>query len=118
MEQFELQPYGTNQKSFYHKANVERVNSATRTDYNLYSYNTLVAKASYNIDNERGEVTCAALFIYNLQSAITIKHVKAFMYFMNRSHGINFFKDGNTDSRPTLKYLRAIRDKTLELSNH
>ena len=111
----ELDPLGTNQKSFYGKARVERINTATGAVYDLHSYDTIVARVSYTL---KGTAPCdiesSSFFVYNLQSATTIKHVKAFMHFIYKTHGLNFFKDGDTNGKTTLKYLKTILASTLK----
>lgn len=115
MERFELEPYGTNQKSFYLKARVERINTATGSVYNLYSYDTIVARVSYTLRGTAPyDIESSSFFIYNLQSATTTKHVKAFMHFIYKTHGLNFFKDGDTNGKTTLKYLKTILASTLK----
>ena len=92
MERFELDPLGTNQKSFYGKARVERINTATGSVYNLYSYDTIVARVSYTLRGTAPyDIESSSFFVYNLQSATTIKHIKAFMHFIYKAHGLNFF---------------------------
>ena len=57
---YDLEPIYTNQKSFYNKAKV--------VDGKLYSYNTLVAEVKYGL-----------AYVYNVQSATTVRHVKEFL---------------------------------------
>ena len=115
MERFELEPYGTNQKSFYLKAHVERINTATGAVYDLHSYDTIVARVSYTLKGTAPyDIESSSFFVYNLQSATTIKHVKAFMHFIYKKHGLNFFEDGDTNGKTTLKYLKTILASTLK----
>ena len=115
MERFELEPYGTNQKSFYFKAHVERINTATGAVYDLHSYYTIVARVSYTLKGTAPYgIESSSFFIYNLQSATTIKHIKAFMHFIYKAHGLNFFEDGDTNGKTTLKYLKTILANTLK----
>ena len=115
MERFELEPYGTNQKSFYFKAHVERINTATGAVYDLHSYYTIVARVSYTLRGTAPyDIESSSFFVYNLQSATTIKHIKAFMHFIYKAHGLNFFEDGDTNGKTTLKYLKTILANTLK----
>ena len=115
MERFELEPYGTNQKSFYFKAHVERINTATGAVYDLHSYYTIVARVSYTLKGTAPyDIESSSFFVYNLQSATTIKHIKAFMHFIYKAHGLNFFEYGDTNGKTTLKYLKTILANTLK----
>ena len=115
MERFELEPYGTNQKSFYFKAHVERINTATGAVYDLHSYYTIVARVSYTLKGTAPyDIESSSFFVYNLQSATTIKHIKAFMHFIYKAHGLNLFEDGDTNGKTTLKYLKTILANTLK----
>ena len=115
MERFELEPYGTNQKSFYFKAHVERINTATGAVYDLHSYYTIVARVSYTLKGTAPyDIESSSFFVYNLQSATTIKHIKAFMHFIYKAYGLNFFEDGDTNGKTTLKYLKTILANTLK----
>ena len=111
----ELDPLGTNQKSFCGKAHVERINTATGSVYDLHSYDTIVARVSYTLKGTAPyDIESSSFFVYNLQSATTIKHIKAFMHFIYKKHGLNFFEDGDTNGKTTLKYLKTILASTLK----
>lgn len=62
--QYNLEPIYDNHLSFYGKAKVVQTNVSTK----LYSYNTKVAEIKDN-----------RAYVYNLQSATTLIHVKEFL---------------------------------------